>query len=468
MKIGIALTRFTILAGMAGLLHCANSPAQAAMQTEKQITHTPKNHNLDNNDNYSPDQRFLCYDTREFVGYGIDNSQSVEKVEIATGKETILVKAKDPIIGKEAAPGIGAATYSPISDKVILIHGPLVVEVPVRGFYGKPNRRGAEVPGDGSGKITWVDFRDVDKTRNTIPGAQRGGTHRHEYSFDGKRIGFTYDDFLCSEYDRNIGYMIEHPKAPKGASHYFAVLLKTAPMGKSKPGEIEKAYSDSWIGKEGFMRAFIGKVRNPDGETYEESLFVVDIPESVDITTADSGGPSRYPSPPKGLTIRRLTQTHAEGIVRGTIQGDRIAYYAKAADGTKQIFIIASDGSDQSDKSNRRPIQATSFEHGAGACVRWHPTGNSIACFSNDGIAVTCVKPGPKFGKSVFLTAQGDNAERGALVWSPDGKHFAYNRPVPTKDESGKIVKTYDGKDCLQIFTIDFPDSDNDGIPDGI
>ena len=89
------------------------------------------------------------------------------------------------------------------------------------------------------------------------------------------------------------------------------------------------------------MRAFIGKVREPDG-SYQESLFVVDVPADVDITTADSGSATRFPSPPKGVNIRRLTHTKAEGIVRGTVEGDRIAYYAPVADGTTQVFIVPS------------------------------------------------------------------------------------------------------------------------------
>ena len=59
--------------------------------TEKQITFSPKTHALDNNDNFSPDGRFLCYDTRGTIyNENLANSKSIEKVEIATGKETIL------------------------------------------------------------------------------------------------------------------------------------------------------------------------------------------------------------------------------------------------------------------------------------------------------------------------------------------------------------------------------------------
>lgn len=446
------------------LVAAAYSPrAQAA--DERQVTHSPKNHNMDNNDNFSMDGKFLCYDTREMYGSGIENSRSVEKVEIATGKETVLCEAKEFVNGAKAAPGIGAVSFSPIEDKIVCIHGPNLDEVPVRGYYAKTNRQGALVVADGKSPDTWLDKRDVDTTRDTIPGAHRGGSHRHEFTLDGKRVGFTYDDFLLTQYERSIGYVeTNHPKAPKPANAYFALLVPVVPTGTAKPGELEHAAGDSWVGKHGLMRAFIGKVKEQDG-TYTESLFVVDVPADVDITTADSGSAKRFPTPPKGTKIRRLTHSAASGNVRGTVEGDRIAYFAKAADGSNQIFVIASDGSDQDANPSKRPIQATHLPKGAGT-LRWHPSGNSIVCESNGGVASVCVKPGADFGKTVFLTPQGDGPARGNLVVSPDGKLLAYVKAVPTNDKNGKPVKTYSNADPTQIFVLPFPDANGDGIAD--
>ncbi|HUW59678.1 MAG TPA: DUF3748 domain-containing protein [Candidatus Bathyarchaeia archaeon] len=430
--------------------------AQPAGAAERQITFAPQNHNLDNNDNFSPDGRFLVYDTRETIGPGIENSQSIEKVEIATGARTILYSPRASVTGKNAAPGIAAASYCPVADKVAFIHGPLVDDVPARGYYGKPNRNGAEVPGDGSGVLTWLDRRDVDTSRPTLPGAHRGGTHRHEYTLDGKRIGFTYDDFLLPQYDRTIGYMEPRADAPGGATHWFALLLSPPPMGKSKPGEIEKAYGDSWVGRDGRMRAFIGKVRNDDGMTYTESLFVADVPLDVDITTADAGAADRYPSPPKGITIRRLTHTMAEGVIRGAPDGSRIAYYAKDEDGSKQVFVIASDGSDRDRDPAKRPVQVTRLPGGVTSGLRWHPSADYVLCISNGGVAVTCAKPGPEFGVTKFITPQNDGPARIDLVVSLDGKQLAFTKQVPTKDAAGNLKRNYAGLDFAQIFVMDF------------
>lgn len=444
---------------MYGLLLAAVLGAAApGLAEERQITTSAKNHELDNNDNFSPDGRFLCYDTRETVGPGIDNGQTIEMVEVATGIETLLYKPVASVIGARPAPGIGAVSFSPVENKVIFIHGPLVEELGERGPYSKPNRTGAIVPADGTGRVTWPDKRDIATDRDTLPGAHRGGTHRHEFTLDGRRIGFTYDDFLLPQYGRTIGYMEAHLKAPAPASHYFAILIPVAPKGASKPGELEQAAGDSWIGRHGTMRAFIGKVRNDDGETYEESLFVVDVPLEVDITTADSGSPTRYPGPPKGLTVRRLTHTWAGGVVRGTPDGDRIAYFARADDGTTQVFVIPSDGSDRAPDPAKRPVQVTHLVKGAEGNLRWHPSGSSIFCLSENAIVSTCVEPGPDFGESVFLTAKEDTPARYAIVISPDGKRIAYNKAVPARDAEGREAKNYAGLHFSQIFVVDFPD----------
>jgi hypothetical protein len=203
------------------------------------------------------------------------------------------------------------------------------------------------------------------------------------------------------------------------------------------------------------MRAFIGKVREPDG-SYQESLFVVDMPADVDITTADSGSATRFPTPPKGVTIRRLTHTRAEGIVRGTIAGDRIAYYGEAEDGTRQVFVIPSDGSDKAPDLAKRPVQVTHLPKGAGPGLRWHPSGDAVVCTSDRGIVAVCVKPGPDFGKAVVLTPHGDGTPRDQLVFSPDGALLAYNKIVETKDAAGKVVKNYRGQDLCQIFLLPF------------
>jgi hypothetical protein len=421
-----------------------------------QLTDAAKNHNLDNNDNFSGDNRFLCYDTRETIGPGIGNSQSVEKIDVQTGEKTVLYAPEEVVTSPDewqTAPGAGAASFNPVADEVVFIHGPFVHEVPVRGLYAKPNRRGAVVPGDGSQRLSWLDCRDIATDRDTLPGAHRGGTHRHEYSLDGRRVGFTYDDFFLPQYGRTIGYLEPHPNAPEGATHWFALLVRVVPRGEAKPGDIVQALGDSWIGREGKVRAFIGTVMEDDG-SFADALFTVTIPEGTDITTADSGNATRYPTPPVGLVIRRLTKTCAPGIVRGSHDGTRIAYYALDAQGVVQLFIVPTEGGEDAADPVLRPEQATHLRTDVTSSLRWHPDGHTIFCVSNNGVVATTVTPGDAFGKSTFLTPQGDGPERFNVVCSHDGKLLAWNQAVPVYDAQGMRQTNYAGQDFLQIFTL--------------
>lgn len=441
-------------------------PAQTA--GEWQLTFSTINHLLDNNDNFSKDNRFICFDTRETLGGGIGNSTSIGKVSVTSGLENLIYAPWDVIVGTTgSAPGLGAASYSPVADEVVFIHGPLVSEVGRLGFYGTTNRRGGVVQADGSGDIRFLDMRDV-TSAITTPGAHRGGTHRHEWTLDGKRVGFTYDDYLMTTYGRTIGMMVPHANAPAGFSHYTVLLVPVVPTASAQVGQLDRAADDSWVGSKGLMRAFIGRVKQPDG-TFMSSLFVVDIPENVDVTTANSGTLTSYPTPPVGVTIRRLTNTPASGIVRGSHDGTRIAYYATAPDGTRQVFIIPSNGSDQSTDPALRPVQATFLEKGASGGLRWHPSGNSIAVQSDNGVAAISVVPGPTFGKATWLTAHGTGVPVAeALVWSRDGARLAFNRRVPTYNAAGELVKDFNKNDFRQIFLVDFPDANKNGVPDPV
>ena len=64
--------------------------AQNNYKLERQITTDfSQNHDLDNNDNFSPDDQWLVYDTRTEEG-GIGANGKIEKVNIITGEKVIL------------------------------------------------------------------------------------------------------------------------------------------------------------------------------------------------------------------------------------------------------------------------------------------------------------------------------------------------------------------------------------------
>ena len=78
-----------------GLLLFASCASGQTYLKEVQITFDgTKNHVLDNNDNFSPDGKWLVYDTRTGIG-GIGGSPSVERVNIETGKIEVLFGISD-------------------------------------------------------------------------------------------------------------------------------------------------------------------------------------------------------------------------------------------------------------------------------------------------------------------------------------------------------------------------------------
>jgi hypothetical protein len=46
------------------------------------------------------------------------------------------------------------------------------------------------------------------------------------------------------------------------------------------------------------------------------------------------------------------------------------------------------------------------------------------------------------------------------LVWSPEGKWLAFDRPTPTFDKNGQHLQTYNGLDFSQIFLVETSDFD--------
>lgn len=433
---------------------------------ERQLTHeTTFNHELDNNDNFSPDDRFLVLDTRTDEG-GIGASTRVAKVEIATGKITTLYETEQPC---QFGPGAGAASYSHVRDEVIFIHGPFHPTGP-ENAYEQFRRVGVIAAGDGSRDWQLADARDVQPPFTA--GALRGGSHRHEFSGDGNWVGFTYNDAVVREYGQSVGKDLDlrtigvtrlnNPKTtpngkqfPNHANGFSALVVVVEPNPQPGSDAISRAAGDSWVGRNGYLRkdgtrqharAFIGTTRDNSGQPLDD-LYLVDIPH--DITQPGSLGPlegteKTLPMPPAGTVQRRLTNSGnrlhpgCEGIVRASHDGRQIAFLMKDRQGDSQVFLISPQGGE--------PRQATFIKGGVNTGVRWHPSGNTIVNVAGTQIVVTNVEPGPDFGKSRVLV---DRAPLPfALVWSHDGKTIAYNRRIKTDD-----------REVTQVFAIDYHES---------
>lgn len=428
---------------------------------EKQLTYDLSyHHDLDNNDNFSPDGKWLVYDTRTDEG-GIAASSRIERVNIETGEIQVLLDIK----GNAAwGPGAGAVSYSPVDNAVVFIHG--LARSTQENPYQQWRRTGVIIRDDRPNEPIFMDARDV--TPPFTAGALRGGTHRHEWSGDGQWIGFTYNDAILKAIEdktgekrnlRTIGVSKRgmpvnvNENAEQVSGEWFsALVVRVVPNPRPGSDEISHAASDSWIGTHGYSgpngrrqmaRAFLGTVKNKQGHDVPE-VFVVDIPN--DITQPGPLGPlegteTDFPMPPKGAIQRRLTFTAdsvhpgCSGIVRASPDGSQLAFLAKDSRGIYQIFTISPAGG--------KPRQLTEYATDVTGNLRWHPDGKRVS-FVHEGRIVLCRTGNDLFKDRIQLLTEVSDAMPGNLVWSSDGKTLGFNR----------LMKNQNGKATQQVFVL--------------
>lgn len=438
--------RYKFILGLLVLGACTTS--ESYLKEIQLTSDKTKNHDLDNNDNFSPDGKWLVYDTRTDLG-GIGGSPSIERVNIETGEVEVLFGIPDNQVW---GPGAGAVSYHPVENKVIFIHGlPVCTE---QNPYQQWRRTGVMVSDHRPNVLIYMDARDV--TYPFTPGALRGGTHRHEWSRDGKWVGYTYNDAIMKKLEDSTGVKwnlrtiaVSSPnhrvKVDPDADRenvqgewYSAVVVRVVPNPEPGSDEISNAASDSWIGTSGYpktdenmqvARAFLGSVRDKNGKPVDE-LFVVDIPDSINVP--GEFGPlegTRYtfPMPPKGTVQRRLTHTADSqypgcgGVVRSSSDGKFVSYLAKDQNGIQQVFLISPEG--------ENPVQITEHSSNVQSGVRWSPDNKSLI-YVCDNSLVRCDISDLPFGKRFKrLTAKTEEAPSNP-VWSNDGRTIAFNRPV--------------------------------------
>jgi len=426
---------------------------------EKQITKDfGYNHDLDNNDNFSPDNQWLVYDTRTDIG-GIAASAKVEKVNVNTGEKRVLYQIKD---NREFGPGVGAVSYSPVINEIVFIHG--LSNSTEDNPYQQWRRTGVIVNENDIERPIFMDARDIDFP--FTKGALRGGTHRHEFSGDGNWIGFTYNDAVMQALEkstgekhnlRTIGVSKRGIKVKVGLNTkgenvdgewFSAVVVKVVPNPKPGSDEISHAAGDSWVGKKGYVkpngirqraRGFIGTVKDKNGKNVDE-VFVVDFPENIE--TEGDCGPipgtnENLPMPPKGTVQKRLTftantnQPGCIGIVRSRSDGSLMAFLAKDSNGINQIFMINPNGGEMSQVTFQKTDVFGSF--------RWHPDGKSII-YTCQGSIQICSISSDAFEKRNKVISKPSKESPTNLVVSHDGNTLAFNRMIGFKGKSSKQI----------------------------
>lgn len=305
-----------------------------------------------------------------------------------------------------------------------------------------------------AGQAVTLDALDI--TAPFTPGALRGGTHVHVWSPDGSRLSFTYNDGVLHELDprldlRNIGVALpcgpvvvpkQHPREYDG-SHFCVLVSKTTVDPKPGSDEINRAYEEGWVGKQGYMTsegheqrwalAFIGDTRSHSGEKVPE-LFIVDLPDELAAfqqATAEPlcGTSTTLPAPPQGIQQRRLTFTSHNrypGLVnlprhwvRSSPDGSQLAFLMRDEAGVVQLWVISPNGGE--------PRQITVGEQGVQSAFNWHPDGKSVGFIQQSRIVVCDIREG-SITRLTPVTQQELSPD--AVVFSPDGQYIAWMQEV--------------------------------------
>ena len=431
----------TFLTGVAAAIVAGSILPASAMAADFQLTSAPQGHVLTNTGVWSPDSRWIVYDTRS--ADNVFDSTRIERIEVATGRVETLYTATEGAT-------CGVVTWHPTEPRVVFIHGP---ERPTADWtYGMTRRRGAIVDALAPGNARPLDAMNY--APPFTPGALRGGSHVHVFSPDGAAVSFTYEDEVLARLGtsgghdlnqrtigvtllgvgRNVHVARSHPRNHDGDG-FTVVVART--VNRPRPGadEINRAFEECWVPRPGGPRtlAFLGNVTAADGREHAE-VFLVELP--ADLTVAGEGGPlegteTRRPAPPKGTVQRRLTFTQGRkfpGVVnvprhwlRAAPDGSAIAFLMKDEIGEPQLWTVAPSGGE--------PRQVTRNPAGVASAFSWSPDGRRIAHVMDGSVCVTEVAT----GLTTRLTprAEGGNAPLAlACVFSPDGRRIAYQRKV--------------------------------------
>lgn len=426
-----------------------------------QLTHDNSGHTIHNTQCFSPDDQWIVYDGRNNDTM-IASTGSISIVNTGSGEIHELYHTKHQT---KYGPGVGAATFSPVADRVIFIHG--VRNADKNNPYEYTRRTGVAIDIAKPFHSIFMDARDVSPP--FTPGALRGGTHAHNWSPDGEWISFTYNDWIMQQLEkkdssvkdlRTVGVMVPgHVHVPEDLSgennsgEMFSVVVAKV-KEKPEPGsdEIDKAFDEGWIGLNGYQKkdgswqqraiAFQGEVVNLDG-TKKTEVFVVDLP--ADLKKANTGKPlegttTSRPNTPAGVVQRRITYTRigVEGPrhwLRCSPDGTLIAFLSKDDKGIIQLFAVSPNGG----KIN----QLTFIGYSIQGPFNFSPNGKYLAYIADNSVFVTDVKT----GKSKRITPHASNPEQpiGSVVWSNNSRMLVFNKYVKDK-KTGKLF--------LQIFLI--------------
>ena len=454
---------------------------------EIQLTNEKHGHTLNATQIFSPDGKWLVFDTRNDDTH-ISRTGSICKLNIASKEIVELYKTKNQSI---YGPGVGAAAWNPVNDQIIFIHG--LLNCDKEKPYSFTRRFGAIISGNheagenaeigvpqSSHNGTAAEGRNIQEPFSK--GALRGGTHAHTWSADGKWISFTYNDYLMEYLEKKplserkdlrtigvmtmveniheagenaeIGVQQQCPEENFKGTYFAAIAAEVTENPKFGSDEIERAFDECWLGKNGYIKedasrqaraiAFQGNIRSPDGTLVTE-VFIADIPNDITQSLTDKpleGALNGRPNVPAGLVQRRVTFTTERkhpGLqgprfrLRSSADGSLIYFLMKDDNGIVQIYSVSSAENTKNTITTQSLKQITNFKYSVQSQFNLSPDDKYISVVSNNQIYLVRSQDGSTTSISERYSER--EAPINGIHWSPDGKSLIYNRYVFVEDD---------------------------------
>ena len=428
------------------------------MPTETQLTHDAWGHTLNSTQVFSPDDQWIVYDTRN-LDTELGKTCCIRMLNAQTGEDRLLYQTENQT---DYGPGAGAATFSPTHNRVLFLHGLRNADSLLP--YAMTRRTGVAIDIDQPQSPHFLDGRDV--TPPFTPGALRGGTHAHQWSGDGQRISFTYNDAVLENLAgtnprvadlRMVGVLIPGKRVKVAGGNnqdefsgegFAYVVTRVTEVPRPGSDEIDRAFDETWIGRGGYLRpdgsrqrralAFQGNVRNAANQTVTE-VFVVDLPDELTRSLPGQpleGTPTTRPNPPAGVSQRRITfsERGIEGPrhwLRSTSGGTLIGFLARDSAGFIQIFGVSPNGGPTRQLTHQPFSIQTPFN--------FNPDGNSVAYAADNSVFITDLRTGQP--RRLTARTPDDKAPINGIIWSPQGDRLAYNRYVSTA--GGRYIQIF-------------------------
>lgn len=307
------------------------------------LTKTAAGHTIHHNSVFSQNDEWIVFDGRN-DDTKIGETATIGMVNVNTGQERVIYKTVSPTV---YGPGVGAASFSPVQNRVLFIHG--LLEADKNNPYDVTRRFGLAVDTERPMIGTHMDARDV--AVPYVSGSLRGGTHSHCWSMDGQLISFTYNDEFVDPDLRMVGVMVPSKKkivVPeiKGNNNgqlFSAIVSEVVREPKWGSDEISKAFDECWVGDQKSI-AFQGNTRNEKGETITE-IYLVNIESDLILEdTAAVGHKGERPRVPEGIQQRRLSRT-AKGL-------SDLRHWLRSSPDGRFIYALAKD-----DKGRNQLVQ---------------------------------------------------------------------------------------------------------------